>query len=261
MENSPFTDDFPIKTAMCRGFQLPRLLPRGEVVPHVKIWTPFRRFHRPAKPQLENHWAKYIQIRNIWLRKIMNGCMSLEISYIILYVILYHIYIYNYIHIMYSIFPNNHWSTMSIPISWVLGNMKSQLHHDFTMTTSFCPAGVPGAGNPHLLHFFWVNSIFRHTQIREMVVSNHGILYDFPETVGNFIIPTDLTYSYFSRWLKPPTRISYQVGLWYPITDLCDDPNITGCKKSFFAGEIYQIHMIFQWIYHPLHIPRTFSWD
>jgi len=135
MENSPFTDDFPIKTAMCRGFQLPRLLPRGEVVPHVKIWTPFRRFHRPAKPQLENHSAEYIQIWNMWLRKIMNGCMSLEISYIILYVILYHISIYLslYIHIMYSICPNSHWSTMNIPISWVLGNMKSQLHHDFSI--------------------------------------------------------------------------------------------------------------------------------
>ena len=214
---------------------------------------------------LRNHSLKIIE-PNISKYEIFDWGRSWMVAWVLRYLISFYmsyyiIYIYNYIHIMYSIFPNNHWSTMSIPISWVLGNMKSQLHHDFTMTTSFCPAGVPGAGNPHLLHFFWVNSIFRHTQIREMVVSNHGILYDFPETVGNFIIPTDLTYSYFSRWLKPPTRISYQVGLWYPITDLCDDPNITGCKKSFFAGEIYQIHMIFQWIYHPLHIPRTFSWD
>ena len=34
----------------------------------------------------------------------------------------------------------------------------------------------------------------------------HGFFYDFPETVGNGMSSSHLTNSYFSRWLKPPTR-------------------------------------------------------
>ena len=40
-----------------------------------------------------------------------------------------------------------------------------------------------------------------------LVVWNNGMDYDFPETVGNVIIPTDKLFHIFQRGrLKPPTR-------------------------------------------------------
>jgi hypothetical protein len=40
------------------------------------------------------------------------------------------------------------------------------------------------------------------------VVWNHGILNDFPETVGNVIIPTDEVH-HFSEGFKPPSSTVY----------------------------------------------------
>jgi len=46
---------------------------------------------------------------------------------------------------------------------------------------------------------------------------NHGILNDFPETVGNVIIPTDeLTPSFFRGVGIPPTRIFHILGRIIP---------------------------------------------
>ena len=45
-----------------------------------------------------------------------------------------------------------------------------------------------------------------------LVVWNHGMDYDFPETVGNVIIPTDKLFHIFQRGrLKPPTRYALTV--------------------------------------------------
>jgi hypothetical protein len=88
---------------------------------------------------LRNHSLKIIQ-PNISKYEICDWGRSWMVAWVLRYLISFYmsyyiIYlsIYLYIHIMYSICPNSHWSTMNIPISWVLGNMKSQLHHDFSI--------------------------------------------------------------------------------------------------------------------------------
>ena len=83
---------------------------------------------------LRNHSLKFSQTYPNTKYLIEEDHEWLHESWGILYHLICHILSYIYTHIMYSIFPNNHWSTMNIPISWVLGNIvpaSPRLHHDF----------------------------------------------------------------------------------------------------------------------------------